>query len=372
MLGPAARTCSKLSSTSSTSFLRKYSRTSSASVRSDPSCRPRTCATFATTNVGSATEASSTTNAPCVNSSMDASAISSARRVLPIPPGPVSVSSRTSGRCKRIRAASICRSRPISLVMPAAGRLLGRPIDSARILQDQLGGRDWVRGWVVVPMNGCVGGCRLAIAGQTGPTEGVCWGDQVRAASSSRPPWRPASPRPGRPPSTGAPVAAGSPTTGEATSSDGLGVVVAWGLAVLVVVVVLWVALHGSRADGVASTRRSGRSRVGPAAAVGISRSRTRARPRRRLQVQEREDRPPDHQHDEQREGDDTHGHHDACGPTPAGKRCRPACPLRGVQDAGHEGAHALTMGSSREATMAPRATPVAAPPPTRPGSAAP
>ena len=57
-----------------------------------------------------------------------AEAISSARRVFPIPPGPVIVSNRTSSRCRSAVASARLSSRPISVVI-GAGR--GHPAISS-------------------------------------------------------------------------------------------------------------------------------------------------------------------------------------------------------------------------------------------------
>ena len=57
--------------------------------------------------------------------SCSSAASASARRVLPIPPGPVRVSRRTSGRRRRLRAALTSVARPICGV-GGVGRLPGR------------------------------------------------------------------------------------------------------------------------------------------------------------------------------------------------------------------------------------------------------
>ena len=72
------------------------------------------CATAWGTCAASATGASSTSQAPSAKSPKLSAAICSARRVLPLPPGPVSVSKRVlRSRCF---TSAICWARPIKLV----------------------------------------------------------------------------------------------------------------------------------------------------------------------------------------------------------------------------------------------------------------
>ena len=78
----ASSSCSKLSTTISSSR---------------PAVSPTACSSSAATSAGSSSAASVTKRAPSANRSPSRCASSSAKRVLPIPPGPVSVSSRTSG-----------------------------------------------------------------------------------------------------------------------------------------------------------------------------------------------------------------------------------------------------------------------------------
>ena len=89
------------------------------------SLSPSVCAIVGRTSAGSAIGASATKNTPCGKSSTSSAAAWSASRVLPVPPGPVSVSRRTSSRrsCSAIAASS--RSRPISGV-GWTGRFVGR------------------------------------------------------------------------------------------------------------------------------------------------------------------------------------------------------------------------------------------------------
>ena len=68
---------------------------------------------------GSATAASGTKRAPSANSPATARATSSASRVLPVPPAPVSVSRRTPGRTTSARTCSSSRRRPTNDVSDA-------------------------------------------------------------------------------------------------------------------------------------------------------------------------------------------------------------------------------------------------------------
>ena len=77
---------------------------------------PRLWAIAEATSAGSGTAASGTKTAPSANSDSSLAAASRASRVLPTPPGPVSVSRRTSGRHKRPVNVVTSRSRPTSAV----------------------------------------------------------------------------------------------------------------------------------------------------------------------------------------------------------------------------------------------------------------
>ena len=90
----ASRTCSQLSNTNSRTLPSNAAATLSATLF--PGCwvMPKTAATASGTAAGSVTAASSKTQTPSGNSSRSRPATSSARRVLPTPPTPVSVTNR--------------------------------------------------------------------------------------------------------------------------------------------------------------------------------------------------------------------------------------------------------------------------------------
>ena len=89
------------------------------------SLSPSVCAIVGSTSAGSAIGASATKNTPCGKSSTSSAAAWSPSRVLPVPPGPVSVSRRTSSRRSCSTTAATSRSRPISGV-GWTGRFVGR------------------------------------------------------------------------------------------------------------------------------------------------------------------------------------------------------------------------------------------------------
>ena len=113
----AAPSCSRLSSTSRIERSRIDWRTSSAAGSSSA------CATVGSTRSGSVTLERSTKTAPSRSSGAIACATASASRVLPVPPGPVSVTSRTSSRRSIASTAAISSLRPTSEV---AGDRQGR------------------------------------------------------------------------------------------------------------------------------------------------------------------------------------------------------------------------------------------------------
>ena len=102
--GAQSTTCSRLSSRIS---MRRSSMCSASGV-----CAPRVCATVGSTRSGSETAASGAHQTPSSNASPDCAVASSARRVLPAPPGPVRVTSRCSRSSRRISLSSA--SRPMS------------------------------------------------------------------------------------------------------------------------------------------------------------------------------------------------------------------------------------------------------------------
>ena len=91
----AATRCSQLSRIKSSSRDSRYSRSLSMNGRPGCSTTPNASATACGTSVGSASGASSTSHTPSANSLARRLATSSASRVLPAPPEPVSVSQTT-------------------------------------------------------------------------------------------------------------------------------------------------------------------------------------------------------------------------------------------------------------------------------------
>ena len=96
----------------------------------------------ASTSSGSVTDSSGTKTVPAPNRSRSRSPTATASRVLPTPPGPVSVTSRTSGRPSSPATSSMARSRPSSDVVltgsrarargpPGGGGACGRPLAAA-------------------------------------------------------------------------------------------------------------------------------------------------------------------------------------------------------------------------------------------------
>ena len=123
--GAASTTCSRLSTRSRSRFsARKWPRLSARGT-APLSLSPSACAIVGSTSSGSAIGASATKNTPCGKSSTSSAAACSPSRVLPVPPGPVSVNRRTSSRRSRSTTAATSRSRPISGV-GWTGRFVGR------------------------------------------------------------------------------------------------------------------------------------------------------------------------------------------------------------------------------------------------------
>ena len=123
--GAASSTCSKLSSTSKSSLRLTYSFRRSSSDTSPLSPRPSAPAMVVGTRAVSFTSESATKKTPSSKSSSTSAAACKARRVLPVPPGPVSVSRRTSSCPSRSHTSSTSRSLPTSGV-GWSGRLLRR------------------------------------------------------------------------------------------------------------------------------------------------------------------------------------------------------------------------------------------------------
>ncbi len=112
---PAGSTCSKLSSTSSSAARsRRTSRSRSGSGGWPVSVRPRVRAMAGSTRDGSRTGARSTRATPSANRSASCAAAARARRVLPTPAGPVSVSRRAPSSDRRRWIVASSAVRPIS------------------------------------------------------------------------------------------------------------------------------------------------------------------------------------------------------------------------------------------------------------------
>ena len=107
--------------TRSRSFSARYAASSCPAV----SFTPSVCAICGRTSSGSVIAASVTKNTPCGKSSTSSAAAWSASRVFPVPPGPVSVTARTSDRRRSSTTSATSRSRPTSGV-GCTGRFVGR------------------------------------------------------------------------------------------------------------------------------------------------------------------------------------------------------------------------------------------------------
>ena len=140
MAPPAATICSKLSSTSSVLRPRRCS-TSRSSGGSFPTSTPSATVIADGTRFGSATASSAMKKTPSGNVSSSSAASCSARRVLPVPPGPVRVRRRVLAR--RRRAPSIS-SRPTNVV-GWTGRLFGLPSRVRKLGKDA--GRPGTTAW---------------------------------------------------------------------------------------------------------------------------------------------------------------------------------------------------------------------------------
>ena len=116
-------TCSRLSKISSQAPSPNVSASASsgepARARSAPAARP----TATRTSPGSVTVSSGTNTVPAPNRSRSRSPAATASRVLPTPPGPVSVTSRAPERATSPATSSMARSRPSSdVVLTGSGR----------------------------------------------------------------------------------------------------------------------------------------------------------------------------------------------------------------------------------------------------------
>jgi DNA-binding NarL/FixJ family response regulator len=110
----ASITCSQLSSTSSSCWRAKTAVSESATGTPGRSGMPSSAATADGTRSGSLTAASSATHTPSANRAAVLRATSPASRVLPTPPGPVTVTSRRSA--SKPETSSTAVTRPTKLV----------------------------------------------------------------------------------------------------------------------------------------------------------------------------------------------------------------------------------------------------------------
>ena len=120
----AAITCSKLSSTRSSRRGRRCAASASRRSRSPGTARPVVWAIATRTAIGSRACARSTKKTPSSKCSRASDAAWTASRVLPIPPGPVSVTSRTASPRSRRASCSSSAARPTSADVET-GRLFG-------------------------------------------------------------------------------------------------------------------------------------------------------------------------------------------------------------------------------------------------------
>ena len=125
----AATTCSKLSRTSRRRLSRSQSPSNSWIGRPVLSATPSALAIRGATSIGSRIGSSGTKKTPSGKSSDDRAASWSDSRVLPVPPGPVSVSSRVPASSRA--AVSSSASRPTKVVS-WVGRLFGPGVQRAQ------------------------------------------------------------------------------------------------------------------------------------------------------------------------------------------------------------------------------------------------
>ncbi len=114
--GAASSTCSKLSRRSSICLAPRYSLRTSMAGRCPPTipCTSSVAAMVSITSPGLRSAAKSTKKAPCGNRSAIRAAAWRASRVFPVPPGPVSVTRRTSWLPRAFVTSSISASRPMN------------------------------------------------------------------------------------------------------------------------------------------------------------------------------------------------------------------------------------------------------------------
>ena len=112
----AASTCSRLSSTSSASAWRDARSEGVQGLWSTDSRTPRACCVMVGTSALSLIAARGTNQTPSAKRSVNRAAISRARRVFPMPPGPRRVRTRVWGSSREVRPRSISSSRPTNEV----------------------------------------------------------------------------------------------------------------------------------------------------------------------------------------------------------------------------------------------------------------
>ena len=193
MSPPAARTCSRLSRTISARFVPSSVASTSIGLRAGSSPIPMARAIAGTTSAGFVMVPSGTNHTPSGNSSARPAATCSASRVLPVPPGPVSVRSRVVPR--RARVSSSSRSRPTNEVS-SVGRLLGRA--SSERIGGKSAGRPSITSWAM--RSGRRSLRRCAPNGRIVRPAGSRPSTSVAVASDSRiwPPWPAAATRAAR------------------------------------------------------------------------------------------------------------------------------------------------------------------------------
>ena len=113
-LSRAARTCSKLSSRISICLARRAAASRPGRGVASRSSTPSRWAMAVSTSPGSRSGARSTKTTPSAKSAVSCSATSIASRVLPTPPGPVSVSNCRSPRRSSRTTAAVTPARPMS------------------------------------------------------------------------------------------------------------------------------------------------------------------------------------------------------------------------------------------------------------------
>lgn len=102
----ASISCSQLSSTSSACLPRRWSISVSTEERDAPACTPSASTTARSSSFPSCRAASCTSQTPPEKARRTMTATWTARRVLPTPPGPVSISTHADDNNRLMLAAS--------------------------------------------------------------------------------------------------------------------------------------------------------------------------------------------------------------------------------------------------------------------------